>query len=195
MLTENIQVQKKEGGNYEPLPEDVYQVELLDITSEKRPTYDTRLKTESEKEYETVFNFHFVILDHRELRGQLLWANFIPTYLYVGKKGKNKLYQILEAFVGHEMTQEEEARCDSAFLNSLISKQIKVFIENKVSGDKKFNNIIKYMVAMDRLSPLSEAEKNQIKERLSKKKEEVSDTGKGIEPGDEGYVDPDSIPF
>ena len=190
MLNEDIKIERKEAKEFPPMPEDVYQVELLDISVEERATYDTRNKPDSEKEFEKVFNFQFVVLDHRELRGRNIWANFVPVYLYVSKKGPNKLYQIVSAYLRHEPTPEDEAKLDSKFLNSLVGKQCRVFVETKTSGDKKFNNIVKFMRIDSELTPLTTEEKEKAK---VKKKEEAEHTA--IQEGDTDYTDPASIPF
>lgn len=182
MLDTNIKVEKKEGTTYDPLPENIYQVELLDITSENRPTYDTRNKPDNEKEYDTVFNFQFVLLNGKDkagesLRGRNIWANFIPSYLYISSKnGKNKLYEITEALLGHELTQKEEAEMDGQFLNSLIGKQVRVGVKNKASksdATKIYSNIETYYFADDLINALTDEEKEKA---TVKDKEEQDDS-------------------
>jgi hypothetical protein len=172
MINSDIKVEKKESQEFTPLPENIYQVELLDVTDEKRPTYDTRNNPDSEKKYETVFNFQFVLLagkdkDGEPARGRNLWANFIPSYLYESKKGKNKLYQITEALLGHNLTLEEEAKMDGEFINNLIGKQIRVGTANKANGDKVFTNIdVYYPIEMEMPSlTAEEKEKATVKEK------------------------------
>lgn len=190
MLEANIKVEKKEAQVYPPLPSDIYQVELLDIGTQQKPTYKTKTLPDDEKVYETVFKFQFTILDHRELRGRNVWANFVPSFLFIGKNGKNDLYKILEAMLGHEMSPEEEANLDSTFLNSLIGKQCRIFIETVHKGDKSFDKASKFLPAMNQLSPLTEAEKEKARVKNEKK-----DERKMVEEGEEGYVNPDNIPF
>lgn len=158
MLTEDIKIEKKEKEEYEPLPKDVYQVQLVDIESKTGPTYDTRNKPEEEQEMETVLSFEYALLEG-ELRTRRVWANFVPTYLYISSKnGKNKLYRIIEALIGQEITPEIEATMDTAFLNSLIGKQCRVSVEPKTKNDKTFNNITDWLKANAVLSPLTESE-------------------------------------
>ena len=94
MLNETFVAPKKEATTYTPLPDDMYQVELLDVTSEERPNYDTRALPPEQQVLETVLNFQFTVLedgqvDDKPLRGRNIFENFVPSYLYIGKNGKN----------------------------------------------------------------------------------------------------------
>lgn len=200
-IDNDLKCEKKEGKEFPPLPKDVYQVELLDITSEERPTYDTRNKEDNEKEYETVLSFQFTLLEGidksqekeelKNLRTRNVWANFIPTYLYVGKKGKNKLYKIVEALQGEEISREQEANgIDGLFLNSFIGSQCRISVEPKKSDDKTFDNITDYLKANEQKTPLTaeEREKARVKKDDEKDNSEL--------PSDENnQVNVDGIPF
>lgn len=198
MLDTNIKVEKKEGTNYDPLPENIYQVELLDITSENRPTYDTRNKPDNEKEYDTVFNFQFVLLNGKDksgesLRGRNIWANFIPSYLYISSKnGKNKLYEITEALLGHELTQKEEAEMDGQFLNSLIGKQVRVGVKNKASksdATKIYSNIDMYYFADELKDSLTDEEKEKATVKDKEEKDDSVMSSGSPYPSDDDMAD------
>ena len=174
MIEEKFEVEKKEKMEYPPLPKDVYQVELLDITAERRATYDTRNKPEEEKIMETILKFQFTLLegidrskDNQKLRGRSVWENFVPTYLYEGKKGKNKLYKITEALIGRDLTREDEMTMDSDFLNSLIGSQVRITIGHKESDGTVYDQITDYLVANSKLEQLSaeEIEKAKVKKK------------------------------
>lgn len=197
MLSENIKITQKESQGFEPLPNDVFPVELLDITSENRATYDTRLKPIAEQKFEKVLNFQFTLLDGMEdgksLRGRNLWMNFVPTYFYVSKKnGKNKLYKIVEALLGHEITQDDYAALEgdaTSFLNALVGKQCRVLVESKVVGDKIFSNIANLMKSNTPISSLTSEEKEKAKAKVKTK------TQPSIQEGDPNFVDVNQIPF
>lgn len=144
-ITQPLKIEKKEIQEFKPLPENIYQVELLDISAEQKPTFDTRNKPDNEKKYETVLNFQFTLLagvdNGEQLRGRNIWKNFVPTGLWISLKGKNALYQITEAIKGGQLSPEEEAFMDQNYLNSLIGKQCRVGVKNKQSGDKTYSNI------------------------------------------------------
>jgi hypothetical protein len=170
MIDENFVAPKKETADYTPLPDDMYQVELLDVTSERRPTYDTRLSPDDQKEYETVLNFQFTVLDEgevegKQLRGRNIWQNFVPSYLYISSKhGKNALYQIVEALTGQAVTPEQEAYgITGKILNALIGSQCRVVTRKKTKGDKTFNNIDSFMPVKAPLGSLTAEEKEAAK--------------------------------
>jgi len=179
----NLQIVKKEGAVYPPIPKNVYPAELLDISSELRPTYGTRNKPSEEQKIETVLSFQFTLLegqdksqegDLQNLRGRNVWINFVPTYLYIGRKGKNNLYRIIEALIGRELTREEEAvGFTGGKLNGLISRQCRLSIEPKTKDDKTYDNIVDFLSAGTLLNSLTEAEKEKAR---VKDKDEQSGT-------------------
>ena len=195
MLDNNLVIEKKEAA-YTPIPENMYNVELLDITSEKRPTYDTRALPDDQKEYETVFNFQFVLLDGEEngksLRGRSLWMNFVPSYLYIGKNGKNDLYQIVEALQRQTMSPQQEAEgITGAYLNSLVGKHTRVATENKTKGDKTYSQIVKFYGASSGLVALTADEKEKA---TPKNKDAAAQAAvDAAYEGDE--IKPEDIPF
>jgi hypothetical protein len=169
-INQNIVVEKKEGLAYDPIPENIYQVELLDINVKEV------FKYKSTTEKENVLDFQFTILsgkdkDGTDLRCRNLWRNYVPTYLYEGAKGKNVLYQIVEKLLKRELTREEEATMGTEKLNGLIGKQCRVFVINKTKDDKTYSNIDKFLVAETELPKLTMEEKAKC--YVKEKKEEV----------------------
>jgi hypothetical protein len=163
MFDENFKIEKREKSAFEPIPDDKYCVELLSVVPERRATYDTRLLPSDKQELETVLNFQFVVLDAGDFRGRNLWANFTPAYLYISKKGKNMLYQIVESLIGRELTSEDEAKLDFAKIKTLIGRQASVFTSTVTKGDKSYSNIIKLIPCANKLSPLTDEEKENAK--------------------------------
>lgn len=195
-IKQDITIEKKEKQEFSPLPENIYQVELLDIDSEIRPTYKTRNEPKENQIMETVLKFQFTLLggkdkDGTSLRGRNVWENFVPTYLYEGKNGKNKLYQITEALLGHNLTLEEEAKMDKEFLNNLIGSQCRIGIKNTKSGDKIYSNIDIYYSIEQEMNPLTDEEKE--KATVSKKQDEEAD--KELEQMGEEVINSEDIPF
>jgi hypothetical protein len=177
MITKDIQVEVKEKAEYPPLPEKVYQVELLDINLEERPTYDTRNKPENERVLEDVLNFQFTLLNGKDkegnsLRGRNVWENFVPKFLYISKKnGKNKLYQITEALLGEELSPEHIAMMDTGYLNAFIGKQCQVVIKNVKKDDRVYDKIESYISVDSEMTALTPVEKE--KASVKKDKEEI----------------------
>jgi hypothetical protein len=185
MLEEKIIIKKEESKEYPPVPEDIYQVELLDITSKWANKYKS-------EEKEKQFSFQFTILagkdkDGQNLRGRNIWKNFVKTYLYEGPKGKNSLWQIIEAIIGHDLTREEEAKLDSDFLNSLIGKQCRVLIKNKTTEKATYSNIENFLKANDKLEPLNEEEKEVARVKVK--------DAESVREEHEDSVDIADIPF
>jgi len=182
MITQELKVEKKEAKGFDPLPENVYQVEIFDINLESKPTYDTRGKSDAEKIYENVLNFQFVLLGGfdkkgESLRGRSVFQNFVPTYLYISsKKGKNLLYQIIETVIRREMTVQEEAECDASFINSLVGQQVRVVVKNTTKDDKTFSNIESFLTIEEEKTSLTheEREKAVIKKGVVEEMNEIA---------------------
>jgi hypothetical protein len=156
MLPAGINFEMKEGKTFDPLPEDVYQVELFDIELQEKPSYND--KTVMEK----VMSFQFVVLDEGGFRGRSIWKNFVPTYLYIGNNGKNALYQITEAIIARELKDEEIATFGSDFINKLVGYQCRVTVKNKESKEGKFfSNIDTFLPKKVSLTRLTSEEKEK----------------------------------
>jgi hypothetical protein len=193
MINTDLKIEKKEAQEFEPLPENVYQVELLDVNSSENETYDSKQGKTDGKQYETVFEFQYTLLAGKDkkgedLRGRNIWDNFIPAYLYISRKtGKNKLYRIIESLLGREIEPEEEASgIDAKILNSLIGKQMRVATENIEKNQKVFTKIKTYYVADTLLKALTDEEKE--KATVKNKKENK------VEHSDD-EINPEDIPF
>ena len=196
MIDDNIKIEKEEAKVYPPLPENIYQVELLDINSERRATYNTRLLPEEQQEKETVLKFQYTLLAGKDgdedLRGRNVWDNFIPATLYVSSKGKNVLYRIVEAFLGRELTPEEEANgLTGEFLNALIGQQCRIGTKHKPSkdGTKVYDNVDTYYAKESDLPKLTDEEKEEAKVKVKDGKPLDENLGK------EDEIKEGDIPF
>ena len=174
MLDDSITIPKEEAKVYPPLPKNVYQVELLDINLKDA-------KGKYAKPGDKNFSFQFTLLEgkeeDKELRGRNVWSNFVPTSLYLKKTGKNELYQIIEAMLKREITPEEEAKgLTGTDLNSLIGKQVKVFIDHTKKDDKVYDNITSYMPINDEKTALNSEEKEDARVKTNDKTEEAQTT-------------------
>lgn len=189
MLNDDFKAEKKEKAEYPPLPENVYQVELLDVTMQEKPTYDTRNKPDAEKKYEQLLTFQFTLLagkdkDGQPLRGRNIWRNFVPSYLYIGKKGKNVLYQIIEAVLDRELTKEEDATGISGKqLNSLIGKQCRIVVKNNKKDENIYSNIESFLPSEAQYNSLTDEEKKEarVKAEDSNKQESYEEEQERIE--------------
>lgn len=189
MILQQQTFQKREGNLYPLLPKAIYQCELLDLSTEQNETYNSKMGKTKEKEYQIDIKYQFTILagrddsqekeEQKELRGRNIWENYGQSYLYIGKNGKNDFYRVVEAFLGRELTQQEQAEgISSDLLNSFIGKQINVSVETKTSkAGKSFDNIIDYLKVNTQLTPLTAEEKEEA--RVKTKDEKVINAGEG----------------
>lgn len=158
-IRETFNIEKKEGQTFEPLPKGVYQLELIDIELVEKDKY------QKPGEKENVFEFTYGVVNDGDFRARRHWENFIPTYLYIGKNGKNKLYQIIEAHVKDILSPEQEAKMDTQFINNLIGGQVQVAIGTKTKGDKTYQVVESWLPANTSMTSLT------VEEKEVKKKE------------------------
>jgi len=186
-IPNDFSIKKEETKIYPPLPKNIYQTELLALDL-------VDAKGKYAKEGDKNFQFQFTILEGRDkdedLRGRNVWNNFVPTSLYIGKNGKNVLYQIVEAFIGRELTPAEEATgLSGAMLNKFIGRQIKIFIDHRVKDGKTYNNITSYMPAETLLPALTAEERENARVKV-KKEEPKEQEPQGDYPVDSHIEDP-----
>src|SRR3990167_1233453 len=97
MITENIIVEKKSGKDFPPLPENIYQCELLDVNLNKRPTYDTRLLPDNMKIYEPemygIILYQFICTFQRK-RAKINYIKLLKHYWGIKFLPKKKRYWI-----------------------------------------------------------------------------------------------------
>jgi hypothetical protein len=172
MLDNNLVIPKNEATEYKPFPEDIYSVQFLDVNAKEVETYDSKEARKKDPTLaqimETIFDFQFVLLEGKDgetdLRGRNIFQNFVPSYLYISSKGKNKLFQIVESLQGSPLSQKQEAEgITGADLNALIGKHCRVVTINKTHGDKTYSNIDKFLVAKGNFEPLTVKEKEDAK--------------------------------
>jgi ribosomal protein L21 len=191
MLDNNFMASQMEATQYSVIPEDVYQVELLEITAKEVMVKDPK----KGDHFETKLSFQYVLLNGQDngesLRGRSVWANFVPSYLYISlKNGKNKLYKVVESLLGRQLTQEEIlGGLSGPFFNGLIGKQCRVGIEHTVKGEKTYANPETWYKADSLLTALSAEEKE--KATVKKKDGSVSVQTEEEKP----KIDPKDIPF
>jgi len=172
MLNENRVFQNQEAKSFPLLKNDIYQVELVDISMSENKKYQS-------EEMEEVLSFEFAVLNGKDDEGndartRLLAKNFVPTYLYISSKtGKNWLYKIIEALIKRELTQEEIATgITSERANKLIGRQCRLLLEKKASkkdSTKFYSNITNILSCETDFNSLTDEEKVNIKDGKEKK--------------------------
>ena len=157
MPLDSFKINKGEAKVYPPMPEDIYQVELFDISA--REVDDNYNKGKKQ----TVLSFQFTVLEDGEYRTRNIWRDFVPIELYVSKKGKNVLYQIIEAIICRELKPEEVDTMDSDFLNKLIGYQCRVVVKTKEKEGVKKNFIDSFLPKKMSLARLTDEEREKCK--------------------------------
>jgi len=126
-----VSVEVGNGKVFEPVPADVYTVEVLDIEEREGTKYQS-------SEVETQINFKFVIIEEGPFYGRFMWATCAPK-ITVGTK-QSKLYQVIVAATAKEFSKDELKRAGEIvtpeFLNGIIGSQLRltVSVKDKVDG-------------------------------------------------------------
>jgi len=171
MLQSGYKFDVKERKVYPPIPEDMYQVELFDISME---VIDDKNDAGAKQ---TILKFQFVVLDAGEYRGRSIWRNFVPVYLWKADNSKNALYQITKAIIQRELNESEMENFDSDYINKLIGFQCRVTTVNKNGKGKNvdaiYTNIDKFLPKKELLDGLTNEEKEKA---VVKPKEAISVT-------------------
>jgi len=128
MITKPLNVEGVAKKDYELLPKDVYQVELLDVELKEQQKYQSQ-------DREEVLNFTFVVIEEGKYYGRRIWQTC--SQKMAGGQKQSNLYKVLAALEAREFTVEE---CqtptflnDEAFMNGQIGKQLRLTIGQKTS--------------------------------------------------------------
>lgn len=126
-----VSVEVGSGKTFDPVPADVYAVEVLDIEEREGTKFQS-------SEVETQINFKFAIIEEGPYYGRFMWATCAPKV--TGGAKQSKLYQVIVAITGKEFSKDELKRAGEIvtpdFLNSMIGSQLRltVSIKDKVDG-------------------------------------------------------------
>lgn len=160
----SFKIKQGEAKSFPPVPDDIYQVELLDISVKQKPSYNDKSVLED------LLSFQFTILDEGH-RGRNIWRDYVPLELYVSrKKGKNLLYQIIEAIIMRPLKPEEVEAMDSDFLNRLIGYQCRVIVKTKKGDDGDYNYIESFLPKKESMTKLTDDEKEEARVKVKQGK-------------------------
>jgi hypothetical protein len=150
MLLDKYRTKVPERKEFDPVPEDTYQVQISDINLK------TKMNSYRNEE-EEVLDFEFVILNEGKCRGRRLWKNVRPVVAPPGSSSKPSwLYVIASKALERELEFGEIAGFEP---NSLIGRQLRVVVNCAPgSNGKTYNNIIGFQVKKGDLEPF---EKNE----------------------------------
>lgn len=134
----NVVAPVAEDKEWELLPVDVFQFELLDIDKKMQTKYQST-------EEEEVLVFTFAVVEEGEHYGRRMWQYATPKLSKY--KGGSNLYKTLVGLRGGvPFTDEEcatpEVTCSDDALNSLIGKQVRISVGQKPKKDGTLKNTI-----------------------------------------------------
>lgn len=192
MINDDFKIIKEEKKIYPPLPIAIYSTELLAVDL-------VEAQGKYAKQGDKNFKFQWTLLEPADLRGRNIWDNFVPTTLYIGKKGENALWRIVKAFLKRDLTPQEEAEgLTGAFINSLVGKQIKIFVDHRTKDGNVYNNITSYIPQDTACQPLTEEEKENARVKNKKINNEdpfIQNDNNTIMANDNIVINTDEIPF
>lgn len=143
---------------YDLIPKDVYEAQVMSLKLDKKPTYETRSLPAEAQQFQTVLTFEFALLEPEELKSRRQWVDVPnPNEMYASKKGKCRLWQILEAYKGKELTLDDAVSLATPeTLNEMVGKQIRISIDSKASDSGKvYNYITGYMKSKTELDKIA----------------------------------------
>lgn len=151
------------GKNFEPLPEDKYQVEVLGAEL----FMGTKFRSTEEEERLKVT---FVVLDkdktfvedgvNTPVYGRRLWARTSTMFSPPGSKKPTNITKLVAAVYGHEF---ETAEADVFDEQDLIGKQLCVMVDAKAGPDGRvWNNILSFSKATKELPKYDELEGKEM---------------------------------
>lgn len=128
MITKPLNVEGVAKKDYELLPKDVYQVELLDVEIKEQQKYQSQ-------EREEVLNFTFVVIEEGKFYGRRIWQTC--SQKMAGGQKQSNLYKVLAALEAREFTVEECQNPaflnDEKFMNGQVGKQLRLTVGQKTS--------------------------------------------------------------
>lgn len=174
MPVSGVQVSVPEQKEYELLPKDVYQAQLLDIENKQETAWQST-------ELVDKIVFTFVIIEEGEFYGRRMWQH-CTTKLSKFKGGSN-LYKVLvgmndgKDFTDAQIASPEEIAGDDA-LNALINKQVRISVGVTEKQTKKgeFKNVIESFMPV----------KSQLPEFVAKEDGESTNAPKPVVTTEDG---------
>lgn len=153
-IPNTLKFEKIEKKEYEPIPANVYQVQIGDI-SEK---YKTPWGKPDAEEKELYLTFEFVILDG-QYKGRKLWKDIRPVAPTPSEGGSFKpswMYRLVSAVVGHPLSLAEGINWGAEETNNLIGRQLRLIVNQtpKNAQGRSYNNITEVLPIDKEIEPL-----------------------------------------
>jgi hypothetical protein len=136
-LSTGFRIRQPERQEFDPLPEDTYEVEIEEIEDRERDVY------EKPGEKEIVVGFTFRIVEKGEFAKRKLWKDAPPVF-WPGSQGgsPSTLYSIFSAVTGRKPNEAECKSLNAEDINGLEGKRLRVVVSQKQSRKGEIRNII-----------------------------------------------------
>jgi hypothetical protein len=136
MISNDVSIKRNEGGDFEIVPADLYQVQITDVTEREGTKFNSQ-------DPQLQYMFKTVVVEG-EQKGQGIVIFTTPSWFDGGKKSKpSKLFNLFKtvyAFYKKDVDVKNMEGVTGAMINDLIGKQLRVTVEitdagkNKVTG-------------------------------------------------------------
>lgn len=205
-IPQNYQLPTKKRGNFSPLPQGAYNVEITDIElKENQPVWNKPNETADK------FNFEFTVLDDKKMevrddagqisigttKGRKLWK-LISTTMNAGwDKGQPSwLYRIFCAAYNVYLDNKETGSIGPKAINGLVGHKLTVIVKQK--PDKKdpsiiYNNITEVMPSEENAGVMKNF--SQVRQDYNLEDETPAGLEQIPPPTDNQDVNVDDIPF
>jgi hypothetical protein len=149
-LTAEMEPKAPEKKEWPLIPEDVYQVEITDLTGEE---------SEWKGEKKDVYKFEFTLIEDGPYYGRKLWKKGARVMPFPSSTGKPPLtWKVASAVAKHPLTEDEGKTYTVAHLNALIGKQLRIGVMVTPPKDgKQYNNAESFLMAKTQLPPFDES--------------------------------------
>jgi hypothetical protein len=149
-LDPNTELKTPEKKDWPVVPEDVYQVQITDLTAEV---------SEWKGEKKDVFKFEFTIIEDGPYYGRKFWKKGSRVSPCPSSNNKAPLtWKVASAILRHGLTEDEGKSFTIADMNALIGKQLRVGVMVTPPKDgKQYNNVDSFLMTKATLPAFDES--------------------------------------
>lgn len=139
-LSPDMELKTPEKKEWPLIPEDVYQVQITDLTAEESEWQGVK---------KDVFKFEFTIIEDGPYYGRKLWKKGSRVSPCPATNGKAPLtWKVASAVLKHALTEDEGKSFTIADMNGLIGKQLRASVSVTPPKDgKQYNNAESFLMA------------------------------------------------
>src|SRR3990167_11373769 len=161
ILNTNFSLRKPERQEFDPLPEDTYEVEIEKLEDKERDVF------EKPGEKEQIITFTFRIAEQGPYEKRKLWKD-APPVLWPGSKSgsPSTMYAIYSAVTGKKLNETECEALETDAINGLEGKSLRVVVTQKQSKKGEMRNAITGFLPLKNsvVSPAAKTPKGELKD-------------------------------